>query len=255
VLDDAKANFQPLPAIPAARDPATVARSDLGRHLFFENRVSADGHRHQPDKQAADGLAKAIGVFGKENARNAPSIFNASLNFKQHWRGDRESFEDQAEKSLLGAASFGNPYFSGPIGRLKAIPAYGPAFAAAFPDDKDPINSKNFGLAIAAYERTLLTQSKFDAYLDGPSADRRRTGGIAQIYRSRLCRLPRWRRDRRQFVPEVWRRRRLLESDGRERARQRPRGRDEKATPIFTSLRFRACATPRPPAMSRRLLK
>jgi cytochrome c peroxidase len=172
LLDDAKTLFQPLPAIPAAHDPATAARVELGRHLFFESRVSVDGtvscsHCHQPDRQAADGLAKAIGVFGRENARNAPSIFNASLNFKQHWRGDRESLEDQAEKSLLGATSFGNPDFSGPMGRLKAIPAYGPAFAAAFPDDKDPITSKNFGLAIAAYERTLLTPSKFDAYLGG----------------------------------------------------------------------------------------
>ena len=172
LLEDAKAIFQPLPAIPTATDPAMAARIDLGRRLFFESRVSVDGnvscsHCHQPDRQATDGLAKAIGVFGRENARNAPTIFNASLNFRQHWRGDRESLEDQAEKSLLGAASFGNPDFATPVGKLKAIPAYGPAFAAAFPEDKDPITSKNFACAIAAYERTLLTPSKFDAFLGG----------------------------------------------------------------------------------------
>jgi cytochrome c peroxidase len=172
LLDDAKAIFQPLPPIPAASGPVTAARIDLGRHLFFETRVSADGnvscsHCHQPDKQAADGLPKAIGVFGRENPRNAPSIFNASLNFKQHWHGDRESLEDQAEKSLLGAASFGNPDYATPMGKLKAIPAYWTAFTAAFPGDKDPINSKNFALAIGAYERTLLTPSKFDAFLGG----------------------------------------------------------------------------------------
>jgi cytochrome c peroxidase len=172
LLEDAKANFQPLPAIPAATDPAAAARIDLGRRLFFESRVSADGnvscsHCHQLDRQAADGLAKAIGVFGKENARNAPTIFNASLNFKQHWRGDRESLEDQAEKSLLGPTSFGNPDFATPMGKLKAVPAYGPAFAKSFPGDNDPINSKNWGAAIAAYERTLLTPSKFDAFLSG----------------------------------------------------------------------------------------
>ena len=43
LLDDAKAIFQPLQAIPPATDPATVARIDLGRHLFFESRVSVDG--------------------------------------------------------------------------------------------------------------------------------------------------------------------------------------------------------------------
>ena len=172
LLSDAQAIFQPLPAIPAATDPTTVARIDLGRHLFFESRVSVDGtvscsHCHQPDKQAADGLPKAIGIFGKLNTRNAPSIFNASLNFKQHWRGDRESLEEQAEKSLLGPATFGNPDYAAPMGKLKAIPAYGPAFAKAFPEDKDPITPKNWAAAIAAYERTLLTPSKFDAYLGG----------------------------------------------------------------------------------------
>jgi cytochrome c peroxidase len=172
LLADAKANFQPLPPIPAASDPATAARIELGRHLFFETRVSADGtvscsHCHHPELHATDGLPKAIGVFGRVNARNAPTIFNASLNFKQHWRGDRESLEEQAEKSLLGPQSFGNSDFAAPMGKLKAIPGYGPAFAKAFPEAKDPVNSKNWGIAIGAFERTLLTPSKFDAFLGG----------------------------------------------------------------------------------------
>jgi cytochrome c peroxidase len=173
LLASAKEVFQPLPAAPSAKDtPGGQARIDLGQRLFFENRVSQDGnvscsHCHQPDLQATDGLPKAIGVFGKENPRNAPAIFNAALQFKQHWRGDRESLEDQAEKSLLGPASFGNPDFATPMNKLKAIPGYAELFAKAFPDDKDPINQKNWGAAIAAYERTLLTPSKFDAFLAG----------------------------------------------------------------------------------------
>lgn len=172
LLDEAKAVFKPLPAAPVASDPVEAARVDLGRRLFFENRVSMDGnvscaHCHLPDKQASDGLPKAIGVFGKENPRNAPSIFNATLNFKQHWRGDRGSLEEQAEKSLLGPASFGNPDQASAMGKLKAVPAYPAAFAKAFPGDKDPVNSKNWGAAVAAFERTLLTPSKFDGFLSG----------------------------------------------------------------------------------------
>lgn len=172
LLDEAKALFQPLPPAPVAKDPVQAARVELGRRLFFENRVSEDGnvscaHCHLPDRQASDGLAKAIGVFGKENARNAPSVFNAALNFRQHWRGDRESLEDQAEKSLLGPASFGNPDQAAAMGKLKAVPAYPEAFAKAFPGEKDPVSSKNWGLAVAAFERTLLTPSKFDAFLNG----------------------------------------------------------------------------------------
>jgi len=167
-LAAAKANFAPLPAIPAEKPE----RVELGRRLFYENRVSADGnvscgHCHQAELAATDGLPKAIGVFGKENPRNAPSIFNAGLNFKQHWRGDRESLEDQAEKSLTGAASFGNPDFAAVATKLKAIPGYGPAFAKAFPGESDPVTGKNWGLAVAAFERTLLTPSRFDAFVKG----------------------------------------------------------------------------------------
>jgi cytochrome c peroxidase len=175
LLGDARESFKPLTPAPVAKDPVQAARAELGRRLFFENRVSMDGnvscsHCHLPEKQASDGLPKAIGVFGKENPRNAPTIFNAALNFKQHWRGDRESLEEQAEKSLLGPASFGNPDQATAMGKLKAIPGYGEAFAKAFPEDKDPINSKNWGSAIAAFERTLLTPSKFDAFLAGDAS-------------------------------------------------------------------------------------
>lgn len=175
LLEDAKQNFQPIAVPSPVSDPVAAARIELGRRLFFENRVSMDGnvncaHCHLPDKQASDGLPKAIGVFGKENPRNAPSIFNAALNVKQHWRGERESLEDQAEKSLLGPASFGNPDPATAMSKLKAIPAYAGAFAKAFPGDTDPINSKNWGAAIGAFERTLLTPSKFDAFLAGDAS-------------------------------------------------------------------------------------
>lgn len=172
LLLDAKSHFAALPPAVAARDAVSAARVELGRRLFFENRASADGNVgcffcHQPELQAADGLPKAVGVFGKTNPRNSPSVFNASLNFKQHWRGDRESLEDQAEKSLLGPASFGNADFAAPMGGLKAIPGYEQAFAKAFPGEQDPVTSKNWGAAIGAFERTLLTPSKFDAFLNG----------------------------------------------------------------------------------------
>ena len=81
LLDDAKQNFQPIAVPSPASDPVAAARIELGRRLFFENRVSMDSnvscaHCHPPENQASDGLPKAIGVFGKENPRNAPSVFN-----------------------------------------------------------------------------------------------------------------------------------------------------------------------------------
>ena len=172
ITDARNAGLAALPTVPVKTGIETEALSTLGRRLFYENRVSQDGnvscsHCHQADLAASDGLPKSIGVFGKVNPRNAPTVFNASLQFKQHWRGDRESLEDQAEKSLLGPASFGNTDFAAPMSALKAIPGYAAAFAKAFPGDRDPINSRNWGIAIGAFERGLLTPSRFDAFLTG----------------------------------------------------------------------------------------
>lgn len=162
----------PLPPAPAESAEPEKERVSLGRRLFYENRASADGnvscgHCHQADFAGGDGLPKAVGVFGKVNPRNAPTVFNAALQFKQHWRGDRASLEEQAEKSLLGAASFGNPDFAAVVGKLKSIPGYSESFAAAFPGDADPVSSKNWGRAIAAFERTLVTPARFDAFMSG----------------------------------------------------------------------------------------
>lgn len=168
LLKDAKSIFAPLPSAP--RESPDKVR--LGRQLFFETRVSADGnvgcvHCHQPDLHGTDALPKSFGVFGKANPRNAPTVFNAALQFKEHWRGDRESLEEQAEKSLLGPASFGNPDYAAVVSKLKSIPGYPELFTEAFPEDKDPVNEKNWGKAIAAFERTLPTPSRFDAFLNG----------------------------------------------------------------------------------------
>jgi cytochrome c peroxidase len=85
--------------------------------------------------------------------------------------------EDQATKALVGAASYGNPNFEVPMARLKAIVGYQPLFRAAFPGDSNAITPENWGRAIGAYERTLVSRSRFDEFLDGKrdtlSADER----------------------------------------------------------------------------------
>ncbi|HEY8064315.1 MAG TPA: cytochrome c peroxidase [Methylosinus sp.] len=168
LLVDARRVFAPLPAAPSAATDQAV----LGRRLFFETRVSADGnvscsHCHLPEKQGADGLPKSFGVFGKINPRNAPTIFNAALQFKAHWRGDRETIEEQAEKSPTGAVSFGAPDFATVVAELKSIPGYPEAFAKAFPGEADPVTQKNWGKALGAFERTLPQPTRFDAFLAG----------------------------------------------------------------------------------------
>ena len=173
VRSQAQQVFKPLPtAMTSPDNPITPEKVALGRMLFFETRVSVDGtvscsRCHQSFLYATDALAKPIGAEHRVNPRNAPTVLNAAAHISSHWRGDRKNVEDQATKALTGAASFGNPNFEIAMARLKAIPGYAPLFAQAFPGQSDPVTPDNWGKAIGAYERTLVTPSSFDAYLAG----------------------------------------------------------------------------------------
>lgn len=168
--------FKPLPKEMASADnPITPEKVRLGRLLFFETRVSVDGtvscsRCHQPFLYATDALPKPIGAEHRINQRNSPTVLNAALQIASHWRGDRKNVEDQATKALIGPPSFGNPSFEAAMAKLKAIAGYAPLFATAFPGQSNPITPENWGKAIGAYERTLVTPSPFDAYLAGDDA-------------------------------------------------------------------------------------
>jgi cytochrome c peroxidase len=157
-------------AMPGA--PITPERVGLGRLLFFDPRLTIDADVscatcHQPARHGTDGLSKSIGVRQRPHPRNAPTIFNAGLNFIIHWRGDRDSLEDQVIKALASPITNGQPDEKAVIDRLEQIPSYAPLFKAAFPDDPHPMTGENIAKAIGAYERTLVTASPFDRYLAG----------------------------------------------------------------------------------------
>jgi cytochrome c peroxidase len=176
LLARARQFFQPLPKEMATPEsPITPELAELGRALFFDPRLSMDGtvscaRCHQPSLYGTDALPKSVGVENRPNPRNAPTILNAALQFAAHWYGDRTSVEDQASKSFLGNASFGNPDFANVEAKIKAIPSYEGMFAKAFPGEKDPVTQQNCGRAIGAYERTLVTPSPFDSYLKGDTS-------------------------------------------------------------------------------------
>lgn len=173
LLKDAQRVFKPLPKDAGTPEfPITPLRVELGRKLFFDPRISADGtvscsRCHQPALYATDGLPKAKGVFDKVNDRRAPTVLNAALQFKAHWRGDRENVEDQATLAVLGPASFGDPDNAAAMAKVKAIPGYIELFQKAFPGEQDPVTVGNWGKAIGAFERTLITPGPFDEYLGG----------------------------------------------------------------------------------------
>jgi cytochrome c peroxidase len=172
LLKDANDAFQRLPKDAATAEyPVLPDRVNLGRKLFFDPRISADGtgscmRCHQPALYGTDGRAKSLGLNDKLLPRNAPTVLNAGLQFKAHWDGVFENVEAQAKKSLLGPG-FGNPDHAVAMARVKAIPGYTEMFQKAFPGETDPVTEDNWGKAIGAYERTLVTPSRFDEFLGG----------------------------------------------------------------------------------------
>jgi cytochrome c peroxidase len=152
--------------------PIMPERADLGRLLFFDPRLTVDADVscsscHQSTRYGTDGLSKSIGVKQRPHPRNAPTILNAGLNFIIHWRGDRDSLEDQVTKALASPITNGQEDEKAIIDRLEHIPSYAPLFKAAFPGDPHPMKGENIAKAIGAYERTLVTPSPFDRYLAG----------------------------------------------------------------------------------------
>jgi cytochrome c peroxidase len=174
LLQRARRVFKPLPKdMATAEFPVMPARVRLGRMLFFDPRISADGtgsclRCHQPALYGADGLPKSIGIQNKHLPRNAPTVFNAALYTTQHWDGGFANVEDQAKHALLGPG-FGNPDYATARARIKAIPGYASLFQQAFPGEAEPITEDNWGKAIGAYERALVSPSRFDDYLGGKS--------------------------------------------------------------------------------------
>ncbi len=171
-LQEARKLFLALPKdMATAEFPVAPERVRLGRVLFFDPRISADGtlscaRCHQPALFATDGLPKSVGLHDKRLPRNAPTVLNSALYFSQHWDGRFANVEEQAKQSLLGPG-FGNPDYPTAMARLRAIPGYGVMFKTAFPADVEPISPDNWGKAIGAFERTLVSPSRFDDYLNG----------------------------------------------------------------------------------------
>ena len=157
--------LQALPEIPEL-GPKLVR---LGRRLFHEPRLSADGKVscsscHDLAKGGMDSRAHSLGIGGKEGVVNAPSVYNAALNFVQFWDGRAATLEEQIGGPITSPIEMGMPW-ERVLGFLKADPSYAAAFASAFPDG---VTEGNVRRAIADFERTLLSRSSpFDRFLGG----------------------------------------------------------------------------------------
>ena len=158
------------PAVVPKDNPDSPDKVALGKKLFFDVRLSADGTLscatcHDPDKGFTDRRATSEGIRHQVGKRNAPTVLNAMFNVTQFWDGRAALLEDQAKLPILNPIEMGQKDPAVVIAALEKIPEYPAAFQKAF---GRAVTYDDLARAIAAYERTQAAfDAPFDRYLAG----------------------------------------------------------------------------------------
>ncbi|HEX9627797.1 MAG TPA: cytochrome c peroxidase [Acidiferrobacterales bacterium] len=153
------------------------ARIALGKRLFFDSSLSADGRVscascHRPDKAFSDGESLARGAGGKTGTRNTPSLFNVAYATSLFWDGRRTRLEDQVLDPFVNPVEHGLADRGELLGRLTADKSYGRAFADSFGPGSPTITAERIGAALAAYLRSLRAgNTPFDRHVYGADTD------------------------------------------------------------------------------------
>jgi cytochrome c peroxidase len=158
--------------------PLTDARIELGRHLFYDKRLSGNGTQscascHQQELAFSDGKRLPLGSTGDEVPRNAPTLANVGYLPVFTWVNPLlSSLEKQAMVPLfadvvveLGATGHEEEILE----RLRGDPRYPEMFAAAYEGTHDdPVHFDNVVLALASFQRSLVSnRAPIDRYLAG----------------------------------------------------------------------------------------
>lgn len=168
----------PAPWEPAD-NPTTEEKVELGRHLFYDPRLSRTGQTscascHRQELAFTDGRARAIGTTGEVHPRGAMSLANVGYAATLTWG---HPFLYELERQALVPLFGDDPveHGLGEAGDLEAIlteePAYESLFEDAFPEADEQGTLQQVVLALGAFQRTLISgRSPYDAWLAGDAA-------------------------------------------------------------------------------------
>jgi cytochrome c peroxidase len=141
--------------------PPTPERVRLGRWLFYDRRLSADGTVscgtcHRPEHAFSEPTPVSTGIRGQKGARKAPTFINQAVTIYPHffWDGRAGSLEDQVLGPIANPAEMGNSHTS-MIETLSRVRGYLPYFEEAFGTAE--ITKERVAKAIADYERTRMS--------------------------------------------------------------------------------------------------
>lgn len=161
----------PAPVVPAD-NPMSRVKFELGRRLFYDRRMSANGTKacagcHVQAQAFTDGLARSVGSTGEVHPRGSMMLANIGYASVLTWANPNEvRLEHQALTPMFGE----QPVEMGMSGkedvllaRLRADSTYRALFREAFPDLPEPIVLETITKALATFERGLVS---FDSPYD-----------------------------------------------------------------------------------------
>jgi cytochrome c peroxidase len=164
--------WTPQPVVPQD-NPMTAEKVELGRHLFYEPRLSITGNYscascHKQALAFTDGKKVAIGSTNENHARNSMSLANVAYSPVLTWANPlMTSLENQALIPIFGE----HPIEMGMVGKVQQIiewmgndPEYSQMFARAFKEEQ-PVSISNLTKALASFQRSLVSfNSPYDRY-------------------------------------------------------------------------------------------
>ena len=160
----------PLPPVPAPEDnPITPEKVELGKRLFFDARLSADGSLacvscHLPDQGWTTNTPLSPAYPTNMERRNSQTLINVAYNKALIWDGRAAALEKQALGPIQNPLHM-NQNLDLLIEKLKSFPPYVEQFQQVFGTSVTP---EALGKALAAFERTLVTRNApFDRYMTG----------------------------------------------------------------------------------------
>ena len=165
-------DWTPKPVVPPS-NPMSAAKVELGRHLFYEPRLSITGEYscascHKQSLAFTDGRKVAIGSTDELHARNSMSLGNVAYSPVLTWANPlMTDLENQALIPIFGE----HPVEMGMVGKeqqmmewMQKDSQYRQMFAAAF-NEAQPVNIANLTKAIASFQRSLVSfKSPYDRY-------------------------------------------------------------------------------------------
>jgi len=170
-----KAMFGALPETMPGSENDSAAMVDLGKKLFMDKRLSVNDSQscndcHRVDNYKGTGVDNSVTSLGAlpdtKGDRNSPTVWNSGFQLAQFWDGRAEDLKAQAKGPILNPVEMGMPSAEAVEAKISKINEYQKGFKRAF-GREGAISYDNIAQAISAFERTLITNDRFDAFIKG----------------------------------------------------------------------------------------